>query len=348
MTTTEKTTTKPASTVKTSSKTSVEPTTTVKASSTIKTTLKTSVKVATSTKASSTAKAATSAKAASTVTDATSTAYPSTSGTKFVVDGTTGYFAGTNAYWISFLTDDADVDLVMSHLSSAGITILRVWGFNDVTSTPSSGTVYFQSFAGSTPTINTGADGLQRLDYVVKSAEAHGIKLIINFVNNWTDYGGMAAYYTYAGITSNNDWYNNTKAQTQYQAYIKAVVSRYPTNSSIFAWELANEPRCSGCDTSIINTWATTTSKYIKSLDPNRMITIGEEGFGLTTGSDGSYPYQMSEGTDFAANLAIETIDFGAFHMYPESWDVTPTLGWGTSWIVRRSNPLHATILRRC
>lgn len=48
----------------------------------------------------------------------------------------------------------------------------------------------------------------------------------------------MAAYFTYAGITDNTQWYNNTKAQTQYKKYIKAVVSRYPASSAIFAWEL--------------------------------------------------------------------------------------------------------------
>lgn len=110
------------------------------------------------------------------------------------MDGKTGYFAGTNSYWIGFLTNNADVDLVMSHLQTSGLKILRVWGFNDVNSTPGSGNVWYQSLSGSTPTINTGANGLQRLDYVVKSAEAHGIKLIINFVNNWDDYGGIKAY----------------------------------------------------------------------------------------------------------------------------------------------------------
>src|ERR1700759_2965195 len=99
-------------------------------------------------------------------------------------------YAGTNSYWIPFLTNDNDVDTIMSHLQTSGHKILRVWGFNDVKSIPGSGTVYFQSFSGSTATINTGANGLQRLDAVVKSADKYGIKLIINFVNNWTDYGG--------------------------------------------------------------------------------------------------------------------------------------------------------------
>jgi len=90
-----------------------------------------------------------------------------------------------------FLTNDSDVDSIMGHVAASGQRILRVWGFNDVESIPSAGTVYFQSFSGSLATINTGANGLQRLDAVVNSAEEHGIKLIINFVNNWNDYGGM-------------------------------------------------------------------------------------------------------------------------------------------------------------
>lgn len=35
--------------------------------------------------------------------------------------------------------------------------------------------------------INFGPDGLQRLDYAVSSAERHGVKLVLNFINNWND-----------------------------------------------------------------------------------------------------------------------------------------------------------------
>jgi mannan endo-1,4-beta-mannosidase len=265
------------------------------------------------------------------------TSYAKTSGSTFTINGKTEYWMGTNAYWLSFLTDNADVDLVMSHLATTGLKVLRVWGFNDVTSTPSSGTVWFQSFvSGASPVINTGADGLQRLDYIVESAASHGISLIINFVNNWTDYGGMAAYCTYYGISPVTDWYTNAAAQAQYHAYISAVVSRYKTSTAVFAWELANEPRCSGCATSVITEWIKTTSAYIKSLDSNHMVTIGDEGFGLTTGSDGSYPYTTGPGLNFTNNLAISTIDFGTYHLYPSSWGEVDT--WGDGWITA-----HAT-----
>ena len=109
-------------------------------------------------------------------------------------------------------------------------------------------TVWFQSFSGTSPTINTGPNGLQRLDYVVKASEKRGIKLIINFVNNWTDFGGMAAYMKFFGGNDNKDWYGNAKIQAQYQTYIKSVVSRYVNSTAVFAWQLANEPRCKGCN----------------------------------------------------------------------------------------------------
>ncbi|TVY16294.1 Mannan endo-1,4-beta-mannosidase A [Lachnellula arida] len=250
----------------------------------------------------------------------------------FSIDGKAQYFAGTNTYWIGFLTNNSDVDTVMTHLAASELKVLRVWGFNDVTSTPSSGTVWYQSFInGSDPVINTGSDGLERLDYVVQSAEAHNISLIINFVNNWSDYGGMAAYVSYYGLSSNTAWYNSSAAQAQYQKYIAAVVARYKTSKNIFAWELANEPRCNGCATSVITSWVNTTSAYIKGLDPNHMVTVGDEGFGLSGGATGDYPYSSGEGESFHDNLAISTIDFGTYHLYPSSWGENDT--WAQQWI---------------
>jgi mannan endo-1,4-beta-mannosidase len=217
----------------------------------------------------------TTTKATTTTASANGTGFPTTNGLKFEINGKTSYFAGSNSYWIGFLTNNADVDLVFDHMNESGLRILRVWGFNDVNTVPSSGTVYYQLLKDGAATINTGADGLQRLDYVVASAEARNVKLIINFVNNWSDYGGMAAYVTAFG-GSQTSWYTNTAAQTAYQAYIKAVVSRYANSPAVFAWELANEPRCNGCDTSVLYNWIKTTSAYIKSLDSKHMVAIGD------------------------------------------------------------------------
>ncbi|KAJ5698040.1 hypothetical protein N7462_000045 [Penicillium macrosclerotiorum] len=290
----------------------------------------TTTKTTSTTTTSKTTTSTTSKTTSTTTAVATSTGFPSTNGLKFTIDGETSYYAGTNSYWIGFLTNDDDVDLVMDHLNESGLRILRVWGFNDVNTVPSSGTVYYQLLSGGTATINTGADGLQRLDYVVASAEQRGVKLIINFVNNWSDYGGIAAYVSAFGGSATS-WYTNEAAQTAYRNYIKTVVARYIDSPAVFAWELANEPRCNGCDPSVIYNWVESTSAYIKSLDSKHMVCIGDEGFGLSTDSDGSYPYTLGEGLNFTMNLAIDTIDFGTFHLYPSSWGTTND--WGNGWI---------------
>ena len=109
-----------------------------------------------------TTKTATTTKAI--VISARGTGFPATNGLDFEIDGKKSYFAGSNSYWIGFLTNNDDVDLVLDHMDESGLRILRVWGFNDVNTVPSSGTVYYQLLTDGNATINTGADGLQRLD----------------------------------------------------------------------------------------------------------------------------------------------------------------------------------------
>ncbi|RWA05517.1 hypothetical protein EKO27_g9592 [Xylaria grammica] len=278
-----------------------------------------STTLTTTTKASS---SATTTRTATTTAGGTPapTTFSSTSGLNFVIDGKAGYFAGTNSYWIGFLTNNADVDTALDQLKNAGLKILRVWGFNDVTTDQQGGTVWFQKLSAAGSTINTGTNGLQRLDYVVAAAEKRGIKLIINFVNNWSDYGGIPAKH---GLTSPRD----SAVPGVHQGGGVAV----RVLAAVFAWELANEPRCKGCATSVLTKWATETSAYVKSLDAKHMVTLGDEGFGLAAGSDGSYPFQFGEGVDFAANLKIPSLDFGTFHLYPESWGTS--MDWGTTWI---------------
>ncbi|KAI0134697.1 glycoside hydrolase superfamily [Xylariales sp. AK1849] len=284
--------------------------------------------VASTTLVTSTTSTAVSTTSKSTTAAAAATGFSKTDGTQFNIDGSTKYYPGTNSYWLSFLTNNADVDSTLDDLVEAGLKILRIWGFNDVNTIPASGTVYFQHLSASGSTINTGSDGLERLDYIVSAAETRGIKLIINFVNYWDDYGGMQAYVNAFG-GDKTTWYTDKASQTQYQAYIKAVVSRFINSPAIFSWELANESRCSGCATSVIYNWAKSTSEYIKSLDPNHMVTIGDEGFGLP--GDGSYPYTYGEGNDWVANLNITTLDFATIHLYPDSWGQTED--WGNPWI---------------
>lgn len=218
-----------------------------------------------------------------------------------------------------------------------GYKILRVWAFGDVnTPPPATNThpnkIYFRVLNSTGSYINYGTDGLQRLDYVVSSAEKYGVKLVLPFLNNWGDYGGIQAYSTAFG-TNATSFYTDPRAQKAYKAYVKTIVTRYKSSSAIFAWELCNEPRCKGCASSVITNWASDISKYIKSLDAGHLVTLGDEGWLYPDGSkyDGSYAYSGAEGVDFVANLKVKTLDYGTFHLYPNSWGYNYT--WGSEWI---------------
>jgi len=286
----------------------------------------------------------TTTKATATTTTAGSTGtgsvsgYVKTSGQKFTLNGATYTVVGENAYWIPQLSATADINQAFADIAAMGATTVRTWGFNDVTSP--SGT-YYQLWANGVGTINTGANGLGKFDTVVAAAKSHGLRLIVTLTNNWSDYGGMDVYVSQiTGSTYHDYFYSNAQVIAAYKKYIAAFVGRYVNEPGILGWELANEPRCAGstsstsgaCTAAMITTWVQTISSYIKSIDSNHLVGLGDEGFGLSGSTD--YPYETTIGTNFLNDLQVSSIDFGTFHLYPGSWGETsdPT-DWGNTWI---------------
>lgn len=221
--------------------------------------------------------------------------------------------------------------------------IIRVWAFADVLFVPSPNasdpnSIWYQLFDSTGVYINYGPDGLQRLDYAVSAAERHGLKLVLPFVNTWPDYGGKAVYAGALGC-GETAWFTDATCQAAYKDWVRLVVERYRASKAVFAWELGNEPRCPGCNVSVIREWARGTSAMIKGLDPNHMVTMGDEGwFGPKWGYQNDtdavdpYAYQAFDGVDFAENLLeIDTLDYGTFHLYPGLWGYP--FVWGSAWI---------------
>ncbi|KAG9315065.1 glycoside hydrolase family 5 protein [Chiua virens] len=264
-------------------------------------------------------------------------------GQGFTLDGTPYTVFGANSYWVGLmgLTPD-DMDVAFQNIAATGGTTVRTWGFNEVTA-PSKD--YYHLWNGSTATINYGPTGLEIFDNVIAAAKANGIRLIVTLTNNWDDYGGMDVYVNQIiGQGQPHDYfYTNPDIIAAYQEYVKVWVERYLDEPTIFGWELANEPRCTGsigsvtsgtCTTTTITNWVRTMSAFIKSLDCNHLVGVGDEGwFDWTNSMD--MAYNGSKGINFDANLAIDTIDFGTFHLYPYTWDEeTPSaMSWGQTWI---------------
>ncbi|KAJ7594137.1 CEL4a mannanase [Mycena floridula] len=277
------------------------------------------------------------------------TGFVKTNGTRFSLNGAKYTVVGSNSYWVGLMGySTTDMNTAFANIAKTGATTVRTWGFNDVTS-PNG--IYYQSWSGGKATVNTGATGLGNFDNVIAAAKANGIRLIVALTNNWSDYGGMDVYVNQIAGSSNHDlFYTNANVIAAYKSYINTFVTRYKNEPTILAWELANEPRCRGstgvstgtCTTTTITNWASQISAYIKSIDSNHLVALGDEGF-YNQPSNPSYPYQGSEGIDFEANFAISTLDFGTAHSYPISWGQTSDpQGWGTQWIADHAASMKA------
>ena len=91
-------------------------------------------------------------------------------------------------------------------------------------------------------------------------------------------------------------------------------------------WEVINEPHCGAdgvqnlpqgpnCTLALVTEWVKEISAYIKGLDPQHLIGIGDEGFFNEPGR-GDWMYNSTHGVDTEAFMKPKTIDFGMYHIY--------------------------------
>ncbi|KAL8408499.1 hypothetical protein RB594_007076 [Gaeumannomyces avenae] len=267
-------------------------------------------------------------------------------GQKFKLDGKDFYFAGSNAYYFPFNGNQADVEKGLQAAKDAGLKVFRTWGFNDKNQTfnpsglpkySSANEVTFQTWANGRSTIN-----VQPFDKVVNAASKTGMKLVVALTNNWADYGGMDVYTVNLGGKYHDDFYREPRIKDAFKRYVREMVTRYKDSPAVMAWELANEPRCGAdanrnlprsgsCTPATISAWIDEMSAFVKSIDPNHLVTWGGEGgFNVAGGSSDGF-YSGSDGGDFDHELALRNIDFGTFHTYPDWWG--KSVAWTNQWI---------------
>jgi mannan endo-1,4-beta-mannosidase len=197
---------------------------------------------------------------------------------------------------------------------------------------------------------------LQRLDFVITEARKRGLNLTLVLTNNWQDFGGMDQYLVWYGLRQHHEFYTDERTKHAYQNYVRHIVERvnsidgvpYKDDPTIFAWELANEPRTvngtnfdsqQGWSEATISSWAQEMSTFIKSLDPNHMVAVGDEGFFSNESLD-HWAYQAPYGVDGSRLTSLPDVDFGTYHLYPSHWGVDHS--WGNDWIAQ-----HIALSRR-
>src|SRR2546426_4316276 len=132
---------------------------------------------------------------AATGTDQAGSGFVTRQGKDLRLDDKPFRFAGSNNYYLMYKSR-LMVDDVFARAQAAGFTALRTELFIDIGNQDGSNSlrgkadgVYFQYFNGTAPAYNDGPDGLQHIDYVLASARAHNIKLVMPLTNNWNDFG---------------------------------------------------------------------------------------------------------------------------------------------------------------
>jgi hypothetical protein len=273
--------------------------------------------------------------------------YVYTEGTNFYIDGYKIYFSGTNTYYLHSSQNER-VDLALEVSAKHNIQVVRAWAFCDIKVCGDKQFVKFEN--GNAVFLE---DNMEAIDYFIAAASQRNIRLVLGFTNNWTDYGGMDEWVKGFGGKYHDDFYTNKEIRNAFKRYIKTVITRinrhtnirYRDDPTIFSWQLANEPRCGNgpsglpqsgkCTPEVITEWADDISSYIKELDPNHLVSVGVEGFGLEApkGSKGLYAYKYDEGTDFEALTALPNVDYNTYHYYPIPWGMTDLISHTKDWI---------------
>jgi mannan endo-1,4-beta-mannosidase len=269
----------------------------------------------------------------------------------FEVSGEPLCFVGTNNYYLTYKPKQM-VDGVLESARAMGVKVVRLWAFIDrgsldgsVPSIDGDGTKdghYFQAWdpAQRHAVYNDGPNGLETLDYALAKASSLDLKVVLVLTNNWRDFGGMDQYLAWYGVSAHQDFYTDPAIKQAYKDWVSHLVSRvnvitqraYRDDPTIFAWELANEPRAaSGTPSSVINDWAFEMSSYLKSIDAQHLVAVGDEGFFEQPGSRAHWTYHADNGVDHRALSALPSVDYGTFHMYPDTWGTG--FAWPERWI---------------
>ncbi|NAZ82155.1 cellulase family glycosylhydrolase [Kineococcus sp. R8] len=313
------------------------------------------------------AAAPTQAAAGTTTTAATTAAkadrsFVTRDGDRLEVGGKNFRFAGTNNYYLHYKSA-AMRDAVLDKAADSGFDVVRTWGWFDVGTEedPTAGSqenTYLQYWDGSGhPKYNDGPNGLAKLDAVIARAQQDGLRLVIPFTNNWEDFGGMDKYVEWAGGDHHDDFYTDPTIRGWYKDYISHLLNhtntitgvKYKDDPTIMTWELANEPRCVGsgdypasstCTSDTLTSWADDVSTFIKSIDRNHLVSVGDEGFFCDQPSSTDWTHNCSQGVDTVRFAALKNVDVMSYHLYPDAWG--KDADWGTQYIVD-----HATAAKQ-
>ncbi len=205
---------------------------------------------------------------------------------------------------------------------------------------------------------------LEGMDYLLADLERRNMKAVVYLTNAWEWSGGYGSYLEWTGhgkapvpaTDGYNTYVNYAKqfvlsdsAKQLALNTVRKIVGRtnsitgkpYAESPAIMSWQVCNEPRAfskEGKDS--LESWIIATARAIKEIDPNHLV---------STGNEGKYGCE----TDLELWKRIHSqpeIDYATIHIWPYNWqwvtaetlnDTTSAYGFTAQYIDEHYEPMH-------
>ena len=255
-----------------------------------------------------------------------------TRGTRFVIDGRPLRFVGANVALMYRDEDRARMPETLARASQAGIRVVRVWASGEGGPKDLGPLSDFADWPRTHPFRwapgQWNEEAFVHLDKVIAEASRNNILVQLCLVNWWRDTGGVTQYLRWAGVNDAADdnlpfgidphramlFYTNEETRRLYREHIEKLATRrntitgtlYRDDPNIFGWELINEGQAMTGRWGERRAWIAEMSAYLKSLDPNHIITPGTWGYRTAT-----------ERREWLLDHQLPNIDYCDVHNYP-------------------------------
>ena len=258
--------------------------------------------------------------------------FVATQRSRFVIDGKPFRFVGANVAVMYRDEDRAAMPETLKQAAQSGMGVVRVWAFGEGGPDDIGPLADFADWPRTHPFRwapgQWNEESFVHLDRVLAEAQRNNLRVQLCLTNWWRDTGGVTQYLRWAGINDAADasfpfginphramlFYTNETTRRLYREHLEKVVTRrntvtgvlYRDDPTILGWELMNEAQALTGRWHERRAWIAEMSSYLKSLDPNHLITPGAWGYRTA-----------DERREWLADHRLKTIDYCDVHNYP-------------------------------
>lgn len=257
-----------------------------------------------------------------------------TRGAKFVIDGKPFRFVGANVAVMYRNEDRARMPETLRVAAGDGIRVVRVWAYGEggedspIKSVGGDREDWPRQHPFRFKPDEWNEEAFVHLDKVIAEAARNKLYVQLCLVNWWRDTGGVTQYLRWAGIADAADdkqpfginveramlFYTNAETRRMYRQHIEKIVTRrntvtgvlYKDDPTIMGYELMNEAQAATGRRHERRAWVEEMSAYIRSLDPDHLITPGTWGY-----------RSAWERREWLAEHRLPNVDFVDVHNYP-------------------------------